>query len=70
MEHFTQAYAGHRPVNRPRLALWQVYVAAAAQRFMGEWGLPPAREAHMRREALASLREAAETCTRLVMHNR
>jgi len=41
-----------------RLALWQVYVAAAAQRFMGEWGLDPTLEAHMRSEALNSIREA------------
>jgi hypothetical protein len=40
------------------LALWQVYVAAAAQHFMGDWGLAPALEAHMRREALASIQEA------------
>ena len=58
MQRFTQAYARHRVVNRERLALWQVYVAAAAQRFMGEWGLAPALEAHMRTEALASIREA------------
>ncbi|MGI9333620.1 MAG: phosphotransferase family protein [Gammaproteobacteria bacterium] len=58
MQHFTQAYARHRVVDRERLALWQVYVAAAAQRFMGEWGLAPALEAHMRTEALASIREA------------
>ena len=58
MQRFTQAYARHREVNRERLALWQVYVAAAAQRFMGEWGLAPALEARMRREALASIREA------------
>jgi aminoglycoside phosphotransferase (APT) family kinase protein len=58
MQQFTQAYARHREVDAARLALWQVYVAAAAQRFMGEWGLPEAREAHMRQEALASIREA------------
>ena len=58
MRRFTQAYARHREVDRERLALWQVYVAAAAQRFMGEWGLPPERVARMRKEALASLREA------------
>lgn len=59
MERFADAYAGHRTVDHERLALWQVYVAAAAQRFMGDWGLPPAREAQMRRVALASIREAA-----------
>jgi aminoglycoside phosphotransferase (APT) family kinase protein len=58
MQRFTQAYARHRIVDYERLALWQVYVAAAAQQFMGQWGLPPALEAHMRTEALASIREA------------
>jgi aminoglycoside phosphotransferase (APT) family kinase protein len=58
MERFTQAYEKHRAVDRRRLALWQIYVAAAAQRFMGEWGLEPALEAHMRKEALASVRQA------------
>lgn len=58
MQRFTQAYARHRVVNPERLALWQVYVAAAAQRFMGKWGLAPALEAHMRAQALASIREA------------
>lgn len=58
MQRFTRAYSRHRAVNGDRLALWQVYVAAAAQRHMGEWGLAPALEAHMRRAALASIREA------------
>lgn len=58
MQRFTHAYARHQTVDRERLALWQVYVAAAAQRFMGEWGLAPALELHMRTEALASIREA------------
>jgi aminoglycoside phosphotransferase (APT) family kinase protein len=59
MARFTEAYARHRPVDRQRLALWQVYVSAAAQRFMGNWGLDPALEAHMRAQAMASLREAS-----------
>lgn len=60
MQRFTRAYAAHRTVDPGRLALWQVYVAAAAQRFMSEWSLPPARETHMRTEALASIREAGD----------
>lgn len=64
MSRFTEAYAAHRPVDPARLALWQVYVAAAAHRFMGQWGLPAEREAHMRREALASMREAAASVLR------
>lgn len=55
---FTQAYARHRRIDAQRLALWDVFVAAAAQHFMGEWGLAAAREAHMRGQALASIREA------------
>lgn len=66
MQRFTQAYAKHRVVDRDRLALWQVYVAAAAQQFMGEWGLDPALEAHMRAEALSSIREAGDILTRSI----
>ncbi len=58
MHRFTEAYARYQEVDRERLALWEVTVAAAALRFMGEWGLTPALEAHMRKEALASIREA------------
>ena len=59
MTRFTDACARHRAVDPRRLALWQVYVAAAAQHFMGRWGLDAAREAHMRSQALATLREAS-----------
>lgn len=59
MAALTRAYARHHPVAPRRLALWQIYVAAAAAHFMGQWRLDPAREAHMRAEALASIREAA-----------
>lgn len=55
---FLEAYQAHMPVDPNRLALWQIYVASAAQRFMGRWGLDPDREAHMRRVALQSIREA------------
>lgn len=59
VEQFTSAYFGSRAVNPARLALWQVYVAASAQHFMGEWGLAQELEAHMRKVALESLQEAA-----------
>lgn len=59
-QRFTEAYTSHRSLDRERLALWQVYVAAAATRFMSEWGLTTEREAHMRSEALACIREATE----------
>jgi len=59
MARFTAAYACHRAIDEFRLALWQVYVAAAAQHFMRGWRLPRARETHMRKEALATIRDAA-----------
>lgn len=64
MERFTLAYAKHRFIDLDRLALWQVYVAAAAQQFMGDWGLDSALEEHMRTVALASIREAGDTLMR------
>jgi aminoglycoside phosphotransferase (APT) family kinase protein len=58
MGKFTEAYLGGERLDKRRLALWQVYVAAAAQKYMGLWGLSTEREKHMRAEALASIREA------------
>jgi aminoglycoside phosphotransferase (APT) family kinase protein len=60
MTRFTEAYAKGAAVDYQRLMLWQVYVAAAAQCFMRQWGLPPEQEAHMRKEALASIQEAGD----------
>lgn len=59
VDGFLATYRLRRPVDRRRLALWQLYVASAAQRYMGGWGLEPAREAHMRRTALRQIRESA-----------
>ena len=61
MQCFTRAYQTRNQVSQERLALWQIYVAAAAYHFMGQWGLPKEREAHMRHVALASIQEAGET---------
>jgi len=58
MQQFTRTYAGRQFLDLERLALWQVYVSAAAQHYMGEWGLATTVEAHMRKEALSSIREA------------
>ena len=58
MQRFTTAYGQYHDIDLERLALWQVYVAAAAQRFMGDWGLDASLEAHMRAEALNSIRDA------------
>jgi aminoglycoside phosphotransferase (APT) family kinase protein len=58
-ERFLRAYDSLRPISRHRLALWQIYVAAAGQHSMAAWGLAPAREAHMRATALAVIEDAA-----------
>ena len=56
---FLSTCAGHLSIDPHRLALWQIYVASAAQRYMSAWGLEPSREANMRRVALRQIREAA-----------
>ena len=61
MDLFEAAYARHCEIDRNRFALWLAYVSAAAMRFMGDWGLEPAREAQMRQAAHDTLRESAET---------
>jgi aminoglycoside phosphotransferase (APT) family kinase protein len=58
-ERFLQAYQGLKPLDRRRLALWQLYVASAAHHAMGSWGLDADREAHMRKTALTAIREAS-----------
>lgn len=62
-ESFLRAYDRLRPIKPRRLALWQIYVAAAGQHSMGAWGLEPAREAHMRATALSVIREASALVT-------
>jgi aminoglycoside phosphotransferase (APT) family kinase protein len=57
-ESFLRAYGDVSPIDRHRLALWQIYVAAAGHHSMGAWGLEAGREAHMRAIALAVIREA------------
>jgi aminoglycoside phosphotransferase (APT) family kinase protein len=50
MERFTSGYldrAGSLPLDS--LALWELYVSAAALSSMGDWGLDPADEVHRRR---------------------
>ncbi len=54
MERFTDQYlaAYHGtigPLRLDSLALWELYVSAAALAAMGDWGLPPAEEAQRRR---------------------
>jgi aminoglycoside phosphotransferase (APT) family kinase protein len=54
MERFTNQYlAAHHdtigPLRLDSLALWELYVSAAALATMGDWGLEPAEEARRRR---------------------
>ncbi len=60
MTRFSAAYAKYRAIDVERLALWQIYVAAAAQKYMSLWGLAPARESHARQQAMLSIKEAGE----------
>lgn len=57
---FVQTYARHGVLDGERLALWQLYVAAAALHHMGHWGLEAGREAAMRATARLSIAEVAE----------
>ena len=59
-QQFIDAYAELDRVDPFRLALWQIYVAAAAAFFMGDWGLDADREAHMRRETQDTIYTAAK----------
>ncbi|MEL6510438.1 MAG: phosphotransferase [Pseudomonadota bacterium] len=59
MECFQQAYSRHKSIEGDRLALWLIYVAAAAQKYMSDWNLSPSREAHMRRTAIQTITESA-----------
>jgi aminoglycoside phosphotransferase (APT) family kinase protein len=56
---FTEAYRKHHAVDDWRMALWHVYVGTAAMRYMGQWGLDPAYEAHMRACSLELVTDAA-----------
>ena len=59
MSAFTKAFEAHASLDDKRLALWQIYVAAAAHKYMGDWGLPSEKEAHMHRVALVTMEESA-----------
>ena len=56
VDHFIGSYSRHCPIDANRLALWLVYVASAAQHYMGQWGFDAAREAQMRETALTQIR--------------
>ncbi len=59
VDNFLATYSRDTPIDVERLALWQVYVAAAAQFYMGNWGLGAKREAHMRTIALSQIHQAS-----------
>lgn len=58
MRAFANAYAKQGRIDQARLSLWLLYVATAALKHMGDWGLAPSREANMRREAKETVRQA------------
>ena len=60
MQVFTEAYKEKIIVDPQRLALWQIFVAAAANHFMSDWGLSRELEKHMRGIAMISIKEASE----------
>ena len=55
--------AARVPVDVERLALWDVYVSAAALATMAQWGLPPDVEARRRERTTAFFQKSAETAT-------
>ncbi|MDZ7826077.1 MAG: phosphotransferase [Gammaproteobacteria bacterium] len=57
---FTRHDAARRQVDQWRLRLWDLYVAAAAWQFMGDWDLDPALETHMRDGAEWFIGQAGE----------
>jgi Ser/Thr protein kinase RdoA (MazF antagonist) len=64
MERFTHQYLAARhdtigPLRLDSLALWELYVSAAALATMGDWGLEPAEEAQRRRRTGRFLDRAA-----------
>ena len=64
MERFRKAYLRYENVETDRLALWLIYVAAAAQKFMCDWQLKPSREEHMRKTAIQTIKDAADHLSR------
>lgn len=60
-ETFVAHYARSSGLDLAELPLWTAYVSAAALASMHQWGLDPALESRMRREAEAALRGAAST---------
>ena len=59
MEQFTRHYRRLHRIDPWRLALWQLFVGAAASHFMHLWSLDPALEAHMRGVFSALMQEAS-----------
>ena len=59
-DQFLMEYGKYAEINPKRLLLWQLHVSSAAQKYMGNWGLPEEKEAHMRATALEVIRESSQ----------
>lgn len=60
-DHFLEEYGAYATIDPKRLLLWQLHVSSAAQKYMGKWGLPEEKEAHMRATALEVVRESSQS---------
>ncbi len=60
MQVLTDAYFAGVVADTQRLALWEVYVASAACKYMGDWGLGEEKTASMRDNAHKFIAEAAK----------
>lgn len=61
---FQESYAHYAEIDHERLTLWLAYVPASSHKFIGDWGLPAEREAHMRSVQLEVLRDVKGNLTR------
>ncbi|MCB9677066.1 MAG: phosphotransferase [Alphaproteobacteria bacterium] len=58
-DRFTAAYLARHPLDVSDLPVWEAFVAGAALRFMGDWGLPAEVEARRRAATTAFVENAA-----------
>jgi aminoglycoside phosphotransferase (APT) family kinase protein len=58
MDTFTARYRERSGVDTADLPLWELYVASAGLKHMGEWGLPAEQERHMRETTTAFIARA------------
>jgi aminoglycoside phosphotransferase (APT) family kinase protein len=57
-EDFTAHYLARSKLDIASLPVWELYAASAGAASMGDWGLPPEREADMRHKARAVIAAA------------